>query len=113
MIRNIINAVILAIIVLPSWQIGSIIMEKKNVTVMLQEKANSIRKYNNPVETIQNNLKKDLELKGLATQSTIEAMEGGKIKISYQYYGAATVFGYTYYQTTETLSAVTADSDFN
>ena len=112
MVRNIINAVILAIIVVPSWQIGSIIMEKKSVNFMLQEKANSIKRYNR-VEIVQNNLKKDLELKGLPTGSTFEAMEGRKIKISYQYYGAATVFGYTYYQTTETLSAVTADSDFN
>ena len=112
MVRNIISAVILAIILVPSWQIGSIIMEKQSVTFMLQEKANSIRRYNR-VEIVQNNLKKDLELKGLPTVSTFEAMEGRKIKISYQYYGAATVFGYTYYQTTETLSAVTADSDFN
>ena len=87
-------------------------MEKQSVTYMLQEKANSIRRYNR-VEIVQNNLKKDLELKGLPTESTFEAIERRKIKISYQYYGAATVFGYTYYQTTETLSAVTADSDFN
>ncbi len=112
MVRNIITAVILAIIVVPSWQIGSIIWEKQSVTFMLQEKANSIRKYNR-VETVQNNLKKDLELRGLPTESTIEAMEGRKIKLSYQYYGAATIFGYTYYQTFETLSAATADSDFN
>ena len=114
MVRNIISAVILAIIVVPSWQIGSIIMEKKSVTYMLQEKANSIRRYPRPrVETVQNNLKKDLELKGLPTGAIFEVVEGGKIKISYQYYGAATVFGYTYYQTTETLSAVTADSDIS
>ena len=112
MVRNIISAVILAIIVVPSWQIGSIIMEKQSVTFLLQEKANSIRRYNQ-VETVQKNLKKDLELKGLPTESIIEAMEGRKIKISYQYYGAATVFGYTYYQTTETFSAVTADSDIS
>ena len=112
MVRNIISAVILAIILVPSWQIGSIIIEKQSVTFMLQEKANSIRRYNR-IEIVQNNLKKDLELKGLPTESTFEAMGGRKIKISYQYYGAATVFGYTYYQTTETLSAVTADSDFN
>jgi hypothetical protein len=112
MVRNIINAVILAIIVVPSWQIGSIIMEKYKVTVMLQEKANSIRRYHR-VETVQNNLRKDLQLKGLPTESIIEPMEGRKIMISYQYYGAATVFGYTYYHTTETLSAVTEDSIFS
>ena len=79
---------------------------------MLQEKANSIRRYNR-VEIVQNNLEKDLELRGLPKMSIFEAMEGQKIKISYQYYGAATVFGYTYYQTAETLSAITADSDVN
>ena len=112
MVRNIISAVILAIIVVPSWQIGSILWEKQSVTFMLQEKANSIRRYNR-VEIVQNNLKKDLELRGLHTVSIFEAMEGRKIKISYQYYGTATVFGYTYYQTFETLSAVTADSDLS
>jgi hypothetical protein len=111
MVRNIISAVILAIILVPSWQIGSIIMEKQSLTFMLQEKANSIRRYG--VETIQNNLKKDLELKALPTESIIEPMEGRKIMISYQYYGAATVFGYTYYHTAETLSAVTEDSIFS
>ena len=94
MVRNIISAVILAIIVVPSWQIGSIIMEKQSVTYMLQEKANSIRRINNRVETIQNNLKKDLELKGLPTDFTYEVLERGKVKITYQYFGAATVFGY-------------------
>ena len=111
MVRNIINVIILAIIVVPSWQIGSVIWEKQSVTYMLQEKANSIKRYG--VKIIQNNLEKDLKLKGLHTVSIFEAMEGGKIQISYQYYGAATLFGYTYYQTSETLSAVTEDSIFS
>ena len=73
MVRNIISAVILAIIVVPSWQIGSILWEKQSVTFMLQEKANSIRRYNR-VEIVQNNLKKELELRGLPTVSIFEAM---------------------------------------
>ena len=110
MVRNIVSAVILAAIVVASWQIGSIILEKQSVVYMLEEQANSIKKYRN--ELVKNNLKKKLELKGLPTEFTFEVLEGQgrrKGKIIYQYNGAATVFGYTYYQTAETLSAVTAD----
>ena len=109
MVRNIVSAVILAAIVVASWQIGSIILEKQSVVYMLEEQANSIKKYR--VEHVKNNLKKKLELKGLPTEFTFEVLEGQgrKVKIIYQYNGAATVFGYTYYQTAETLSAVTAD----
>lgn len=108
MVRNIVYAVILAAIVVSSWQIGSIILEKQSVVYMLKEQANSIKKYRD--EHVKNNLKKKLELKGLPTEFTFEVLEGRrrKVKIIYQYNGAATVFGYTYYQTAETLSAVTA-----
>ena len=109
MVRTIIYAVILAAIVVPSWQIGNIIMEKKNIFYMLQEQANSIKKHYNRHEIIKYNLKKNLELKGLPTEFTFEVLEGRKVKIGYQYNRAATVFGYTYYQTAETLSVVTAD----
>ncbi len=109
MVRNIIYAVILAAIVVPAWQIGSIVLEKKSVALMLQEHANSIKRPYSKHEIIQNNLKKNLELKGLPTEFTFEVLESRKVKIGYQYNGAATVFGYTYYQTAETLSAVTAD----
>ena len=111
MIQNIVYAIILAVIVVPSWQIGSITLEKQSVTYMLEEHANSIKKYykGNKEEIIRNNVKKDLELKGLPTEFTLELLEGGEVKLTYQYYGAATVFGYTYYQTTANLTAVTAD----
>ena len=109
MVRNIIYAVILVAIVVPSWQIGNIILEKKNITYMLEEQANSAKRYNSQHEILQNNLKKNLELKGLPTEFTFEVLEGRKVKIGYQYNRAATVFGYTYYQTAETLSVVTAD----
>ena len=108
MVQNIICAVILAAIVVPSWQIGSIIMEKQSVAHMLEEQANSAKNRRRG-EPIENKVKKNLELKGLSTEFTLEVLEGRKVKISYQYYGAATVFGYTYYQTSETLSAITAD----
>ena len=109
MVRNIIYALILAAIVVPSWQIGSIILDKKNIGYMLEEHAISIGKYRQQDEIVKNNLKKDLELKGLPTDFTYEVLERGKVKITYQYFGAATVFGYTYYQTAETLSAETPD----
>ena len=109
MIRNIIYAIILAAIVVPSWQIGHIIMEKVSIAQMLQEQANSIKRSNHPPDSIQKNLKNDLDLKGLPTEFTFEVLERRKVKIGYQYNGAATVFGYTYYQTAETLSVVTAD----
>ena len=109
MVRNIITAVIVAAIVVSSWQIGSIILEKKSVAYMLQEEANSAKKSYNQHKFIPENLKKNLELKGLPTEFTFEVLDNRKVKIDYQYNGAATVFGYTYYQTTETLSAVTAD----
>ena len=107
MIMNIIYAVFLTMIVVPSWQIGSTIMEKKSVTHMLQEQANNTNNYRYSESVSKNTLKKNLELKGLPTEFTFEVLEGRKVRISYQYYGAATVFGYTYYQTSETLSAQT------
>jgi len=108
MVRNIIYTLILAAIVVPSWQIGSIILDKKNIVYMLEEHAISFGRYRQD-EIVKNNLKKDLELKGLPTDFTYEVLERGKVKITYQYFGAATVFGYTYYQTAETLSAETPD----
>jgi hypothetical protein len=109
MVRNIIYAVIMAAILVPSWQIGSIILEKQSVFYMLQEHANSIKRSYHPPETVRDNLKKNLELKGLPTAFTFELLNSRKVEIGYRYNGAATVFGYTYYQTAETLSAVTAD----
>ena len=108
MVRNIIYALILAAIVVPSWQIGSIILEKKSISYMLEEHAVSIRKHDRD-EIVKNNLKKNLELKGLPTEFTYEVLKRRKVKITYRYIGAATVFGYTYYQTAETFSAETPD----
>ncbi len=109
MIQNIIYAVIFVMIVVSSWQIGSIIMEKKTVTHMLEVQANSAKKYNYSERDAEDTLKKNLELKGFPTEFSFEVLERSKVRISYQYYGAATVFGYTYYQTSETLSAETID----
>ncbi len=109
MVRNIIYAIIFAAIVVPSWQIGNIKLEKISIVHMLQEEANSMKRHYRQHEIIQNNLKMNLELKGLPTEFTFEVLESRKVEIGYQYNGAATVFGYTYYQTAETLSVVTAD----
>jgi len=109
MIQNIISTVIFVMIVVPSWQIGSIMMEKKTVTHMLEEQAFSAKKYRYSERASKDTLKMNLEHKGLPTEFTFEVLEGSKVRISYQYYGAATVFGYTYYQTSETLSAETSD----
>ncbi len=107
MIRNIIYTVMFVVIVVPSWQIGSIIMEKQTVTHMLEEQANSAKKYNYSERAAKHTLKMNLELKGFPTEFTFEVLERKKVRISYQYYGAAIIFGYTYYQTSETLSAET------
>jgi hypothetical protein len=109
MIRNIVYSIMLVAIVVPSWQIGSIIMEKQSVAHLLKEQANSVKSYSYSERGTKNTLKKKLTLKGLPTEFFFEALERKKVKISYQYYGAATVFGYTYYQTSETLSAETID----
>lgn len=107
MIGNIIYTVIFIMIVVPSWQIGSIKMEKMDVTHILQEHANNANKYNYSEKVTKDALKRDLEREGLPSEFTFEALEGRKVRISYQYHDAATVFGYTYYQTSETLSAET------
>ena len=108
MVQNIIYTLIFAAIVVSSWQIGSIRLEMRTIGYMLEKHAISIRRYDNN-EIVKNNLKKDLELKGFPTEFTYEVLERRKVKITYQYFGAATVFGYTYYQTAETFSAQTPD----
>jgi hypothetical protein len=69
---------------------------------MLEEQANSTNKYYYSGRVAKDTLKKNLELSGLPPEFTFEVLEGNKVRISYQYYGAATVFSYTYYQTSET-----------
>ncbi|MCI5164828.1 MAG: hypothetical protein D3903_01760 [Candidatus Electrothrix sp. GM3_4] len=108
MVKNIIYIVILAVIGIPSWQIGGIIFEKKNVTHTLREQANSIKKHHR-IDLIQKYTKEKLEAIGLPTEFSLEALGLKKVKLGYTYYGAATIFGYTYYETTEDMEAVTED----
>ena len=108
MVQKIILFVVLAVIAIPSWQVGTIILEKKKATYMLQEQANSIKKHNKE-EIVKKNLKKSLELMGLPTTFSFETLERRKIKIGYQYAGSATIFGYTYYEVMESLEAITED----
>ncbi|MCI5224359.1 MAG: hypothetical protein D3924_17245 [Candidatus Electrothrix sp. AR4] len=111
MVKNIIYIFIAALIGIPSWQIGSIIMTKKKTTYMIQEQANKIKKYDNE-NIIKGNLKTNLELMGLPTDFTFEKLERRKVKIGYTYHGAATIFGYTYYKTSEVIEAVTVEGSF-
>ncbi len=109
--KNLIYILILALIGIPSWQIGSILMEKKQASYLLKEQANSIKRYKR-IEVVKNNLKSTLELKGMPTDFTIQKIDTefpGKpqIKITYPYSGDATIFGYTYYQTSITMESVT------
>ena len=110
MIRNIIYAVIVAAVVTVSWQVGSILLEKRGITYLLEEQANSVKKYQYTDGMIEYNLEKELKQKGLPTQYTIEVLEEGnkgKVRISYRYNRVASVFGYPYYQVDETISAET------
>ena len=107
--NSIIWTVIFLMIAVPSWQIGSVLMEKTSVTYLLREHVAKAKKTNYSEKTAKANLKMDLERKGLPSEFTLEVLGRRKVKISYQYYGTATVFGYTYYQTSETLIAETSD----
>ncbi len=98
MVKYIIYIVIAAVIGVPSWQIGTIMLQKKKLTYTIQEQANKIKKYDNE-EIVKKNLTKELELMGLPTKFSFETLERRKVKISYKYHGAATLFGYTYYKT--------------
>ncbi|MCI5160116.1 MAG: hypothetical protein D3906_17180 [Candidatus Electrothrix sp. AUS1_2] len=112
MVKNIIYIVIAAVIGVPSWQIGTVMLEKKKTVYMLQEQANSIKKYNN-ADLVKSHLKENLELMELPTEFSFETLEQRKVKIGYTYYGAATIFGYTYYEVNEDIEAVTEDSEFD
>ena len=108
MVKNIIWIVIAAVIGVPSWQIGSVMLEKKKTGYMLQEQANSIKRYQRP-DLVQDQVKENLELMGLPTKFFLETLGPKKVKISYKYYGAATIFGYTYYDTTVDMQVVTEE----
>jgi hypothetical protein len=108
MVKNIVYIVILAVIGIPSWQIGTIMLEKKKATSIIEEQANKIKKYDNE-DIVKKNLTTNLELMNLPTEFTFETLARRKIKIGYKYYGAATIFGYTYYETRKDIEAITAD----
>ncbi len=112
MVKNIIYIFIVAVIGIPSWQVGTVILEKKKVTYLIQEQANKIKKYNNE-DLVKKHLKENLELMGLPTKFSFKSLERRKVKINYTYNGDATIFGYTYYEVEEDMEAITEDSKFD
>lgn len=106
MVRNIVIVLILAVIGVPAWQIGRIMLEKKQVSYLLQEQANKIKKYDE--ELVKSHLKEELKNRNLPTEFTFEVLEPRrKLKISYNYSNTASLFGHTYWQTAEQFEAVT------
>jgi hypothetical protein len=112
MVRNIVIILILAVIGVPSWQVGMITLQKKKVGYVVQEQANKIKKYDNE-ELIRQHLTKELELLGLPTQFKMERPEHFKLKITYNYMASASVFGKTYYEVAETIEKVTEEGAFD
>ncbi len=112
MVRNIVIVLILAVIGVPSWQIGTITLQKKKTGYVLQEQANKIKKYGNE-DLIKQELTKELGLLGLPTQFKMDRLEQYKLKITYNYAASASIFGKTYYQVSEVMEKVTEDSKFD
>ena len=112
MVKNIIYIIILAVIGIPSWQIGVIMLEKKNTGYMLQEQANSIKRHHRP-DLIKKHVKEKLDLAGLPATFSLESLESNKVKIGYTYSGAAIILGYTYYDTTVDIEVITADGTWD
>ncbi|MCW5213395.1 hypothetical protein VU04_10855 [Desulfobulbus sp. TB] len=112
MVKNIIYILIVAVIGVPSWQIGTVILEKKQVTYLIQEQANKIKKYDNP-DLVKKYLKENLEIMNLPTEFSFKSLERRKVKIGYTYNGDATIFGYTYYEVEEKIEAITEDGQFD
>lgn len=112
MVKNIIYILIVAVIGVPSWQIGTVILEKKQVTYLIQEQANTIKKYDNP-DLVKRYLKENLEIMNLPTEFSFESLERRKVKIGYTYHGDATIFDYTYYEVEEKIEAITEDGKFD
>jgi hypothetical protein len=108
MVKNIIYIIIAAVIGVPSWQIGTIMLQKKKVSYTIQEQANKIKKYDNE-ELVKKNLAKELELMGLPTNFSFETLERRKVKITYKYHREAILFGYSYFEKTEDIKAVTEE----
>ena len=109
MVRNIIYTIIFAVIVTVSWQVGSILIEKGNITKLLEKHANSTKQYGYYDGMINKKLAEDLKPRGLPTDFMVEKLEEGrkKVSISYQYNGVASVFGYSYYQMNEIITVET------
>ncbi|MCI5125238.1 MAG: hypothetical protein D3925_12380 [Candidatus Electrothrix sp. AR5] len=112
MVKNIIYIIIIAVIGIPSWQIGVIMLEKKNTGYMLQEQVNSIKRHHNP-ELVKKHVKENLELAGLPAKFSFEILKPNKVKINYTYYGAAIILGYTYYDTTLDMEVITEDGTWD
>jgi hypothetical protein len=112
MVRNIVIVLVLVFICVPSWQIGTILIQKKQVAHLLQEQSNSIKRYDN-ADLVKKNLKEQLEIMELPSSFAFERTGRWEVKIKYEYNAAASVFGHTYYEVSETLEAVTEDGKFN
>ena len=108
MVKNIIWIVIVAVIAVPSWQIGTVMLEKKKTGYMLQEQANTIKRYQRP-DLVKKNIKENLETMGLSAKFSFEVLGSKKVKIGYTYFGDATIFGFTYYDTTVDMEFVTEE----
>ncbi|WP_417914926.1 hypothetical protein [Candidatus Electronema sp. JM] len=111
MVRNILIVVVLAIICVPSWQIGSIMIQKKSIRQTLHEHANKIKKYE--VDMVKDQLKKKLTEMQVPAEFKLEQKEQWKIKLTYVYKASAAVFGHTYYQVNEQIVEETEDSNFS
>ncbi len=111
MVRNIVIVLILLLICVPSWQIGTIMIQKKQVTYMLEEQANSIKRYQQE-DIVKKNLASELATLNLPTNFTFEMLEIRKVRIRYIYKAAASIFGYTYYEVNAPLEAITEDGKF-
>jgi len=112
MVRNIVIVLVLVVICVPSWQIGTIMLQKKKTGYVLQEQANKIKKYGNE-DIVKQHLTEELKLLGLPTQFKMERLEQYKLKITYNYSASASVFGKTYYEVGEVMEKVTEDSSFD
>ncbi len=112
MVRNILIALVLALICVPSWQIGTIMIQKKQLSNLLQEQANSIKRYDNE-EMVKKNLKEQLGVMKLSDKFTLERTDRWQVKIKYEYNAAASVFGHAYYEVHETMEALTEEGKFN
>jgi hypothetical protein len=112
MVRNIVIVLILAVVGVPSWQIGTIMIQKKKTGYVIQEQANKIKKYDNE-ELVKGYLKKELELLELPTEFKFELLERRRVKITYTYSAAASLFGHTYYEVSEIMEKVTEDSQYD